>query len=51
LVGGGDTAACELRETYRDDGAAHETSIAAFYTVAEGRMVRARVYRAGSADV
>lgn len=50
LIEGERNAACELRETYRVDGVEHTASIAAFYSIQDGRITRAKVYQEGSAD-
>jgi uncharacterized protein (TIGR02246 family) len=47
----GDRVACELREDYTVDGRARSDHIAGFYRVADGRIVSAKIYREGSADV
>ena len=45
-----DVVACELTEELTVEGAAFEFSLAAFYTVRRGKIVRVRVYREGSAE-
>jgi hypothetical protein len=46
----GETAACELTERLGMEGRTFEFHLAAFYTVREGRIARAKIYREGSAD-
>lgn len=46
----GDTAACELSERVSYRGQDLEFSIAAFYTVRDGRLARVKVYREGTAS-
>lgn len=40
-----DVAACELTETLTVEGALHTLDVAAFYTVRDGKLARARIYR------
>jgi ketosteroid isomerase-like protein len=47
----GDTAAAELLESITVDGQRREYSIAAFFTVADGVITRAKIYREGTADI
>ena len=47
----GDTVAAELHERITVDGARREFSIAAFFTVTDGLITRAKIYREGNADI
>ena len=47
----GDDVAAELHEHLLVDGERREFAIAAFFTVADGRITRAKVYREGNAQV
>jgi ketosteroid isomerase-like protein len=51
LLVAGDAAAAELVETLTVGGVTHTFPIAAFFTVAAGRLTRVTVYREGSADL
>jgi uncharacterized protein len=46
----GETAACELTERITVNGVTHEFHLAAFYTVRDGALARAKIYREGSAE-
>ncbi|MGI8760454.1 MAG: nuclear transport factor 2 family protein [Jatrophihabitantaceae bacterium] len=47
----GDRVAAELLEHIELDGQPREFAIAGFYRIAAGRIVAAKIYREGSADV
>lgn len=51
LVADDETVAAELREALTVDGTPHEYSIAAFFTVHNGLITRAKIYREGNADL
>jgi uncharacterized protein len=46
----GETAACELTERLVMEGRAFEFHLAAFYTVRDGVIARAKIYREGTAE-
>jgi hypothetical protein len=50
VVAEADTAAAELLELYQFQQVARTALIAGFYTVEDGRISRAKIYREGSAD-
>lgn len=50
VIADGDRAAAELYETFHRDGTARDAHIAGFYTLTDGRISRAKIYREGSAD-
>jgi limonene-1,2-epoxide hydrolase len=51
IITEGGHAAAELHETLTVDGEDRAFDIAAFFTVSDGLIHTARVYRAGSADI
>ena len=51
MVVDGDHVACELSEQFIVDGVAHVDQLAAFYEIQSGRIIAAKIYRQGSADV
>ena len=51
IVADGDRAAAQLHESITVDGDVREFDIAVFFDLAEGLIVRAKVYREGSADL
>jgi uncharacterized protein len=51
LVAEHDEVAAELRETMTVDGAHREFAVAAFFTVSDGMITRAKIYREGSAEL
>ncbi len=51
LVVDGASASAELRETLVVDGATRTFHIAGFFTVVDGLITRAKIYREGSADL
>jgi hypothetical protein len=46
----GETVACEMTERLSFRGTTHEFHLAAFYTVREGVIARAKIYREGTAE-
>ncbi len=50
-VTAGDTSACEMSERVTFQGVRHDFSLAGFYTVRDGALVRVKVYREGTADL
>jgi len=51
VVGGDELVAAELVERMTVDGQILEAPIAGFYTLHDGRIARAKIYREGSADI
>ncbi len=51
LLAQGDEVAAELRERLTVDGERREYAIAAFFTVADGLITRAKIYREGNAEI
>lgn len=51
VVADGDEVAAELRESLTVDGASREFAIAAFFTVRQGLITRAKIYREGTASL
>jgi ketosteroid isomerase-like protein len=51
MVAQGDDVAAELRECLTVDGERREYAIAAFFTVADGLISRAKIYREGNSDL
>lgn len=51
LVAADDLVATELHETITIDGLRTAFGIAAFFTICDGRIATAKVYREGSADL
>jgi len=46
-----DRVACEIAERLTHDGATRVFNIAGFYTISDGRIVAAKIYREGSAEL
>lgn len=50
IIDGGDTVAAEMTETWAHDGAAKSAALMAVFDLANGKIVRAKIYREGSSD-